>query len=356
MTPPKPAAAELNAAVLGAFAKQVGWCERLRSPFTAQLLRALAEDLAQGGDVAGLVGRWPGDPVSDAVPLRLAGALHALVLSGSAPGLAACFPPAHSATPEALAAALRATVSNHLAAIGRFIQSPPQTNEVGRSGVLLGGFLAIAAGTGLPLRLLEIGASAGLNLLWDHYGYRLGAATWGDPASAVQLAPHWTGPLPPLAVAPIVAERAGCDLAPVDLREPQQQLRLRAYIWPDQAERLARLDAAIAIAQAAAPVLTAADAADWVGQQLAHPAPGRTTVLFHSIMWQYMPAATQRAIQASIAAAGEAATDAAPVAWLRFEPPQPEARPELRLSLWPGGTDRLLATAHPHGVAVTWLR
>ncbi len=347
--------ADGNEAMLAAFHKQIGWCERLNSPFTAQVLRVLAEDFAQGGPVASLLGGWPGDPVADAVPLRLAGAMHALVLNGSAPGLAEYFPPHAHGAPDHLAAALRETVGGHLAPIRQFLRSPPQTNEVGRSGVLLGGFLEVAAATGLPLRLLEIGASAGLNLLWDRYSYRFGAARWGDPGSTVQLAPNWTGPLPPTEAALTVAERAGCDVAPIDLGDPQQRLRLRGYIWPDQVERLARLDAAIALAQAAGGAVTKADAGEWVARQLATAAPGRATVLYHSIMWQYMPEATQRAIRSSLAQAGAAATAAAPLAWLRFEPPDAEARSELRLSLWPGAADRLLATAHPHGTAVNWL-
>ena len=141
--------------ILASFARQIGWCDSLGSPFTAGLLRLLAADLAAGGPTAALVDHWPGDPVADALPLRLAGALHALVLSGAAPELAATYPPRAGAGPERLGPVLPGVLAAHHAFIGGFLASPPQTNEVGRSGVLLGGFLRIARDTGLPLALLE---------------------------------------------------------------------------------------------------------------------------------------------------------------------------------------------------------
>ncbi len=180
-------------AVLSAFERQVGWCSSLGSPFTAKVLSQLRDDLAQGGRTADLLGSWPGDPLADALPLRLAAALHALVLTDAAPDLAACYPPPHSDTPDHLWPILNEVLTRHDDMIRQFLVSPPQTNEVGRSGVLLGGFLTVAASTGLPLRVLEIGASAGLNLNFDRYRYRLGSSSWGDPDSPVVLAPDWTG-------------------------------------------------------------------------------------------------------------------------------------------------------------------
>ena len=340
-----------------AFEKQIAWCASLGSGFTARLLGHLLADLRAGGPVAALVGAWPGDPVADAVPLRLAGGLHALVLAGQVPVLAACYPP--EAEADGLGDALDSVLAVHTEYLRAFIASPPQTNEVGRSAVLLGGFLEVAAATGLPLRLLEIGASAGLNMIWDRFRYRLGDAAWGDADSPVLLTPLWEGGLPPLAAPLRVAERAGCDVAPIDLRRPESRLRLRAYTWPDQPERLARLEHAMALAITEAgdvrhPV-ERADASDWLRAALAAPAPGRATVVYHSIMWSYLPGPTQAAVRDSLAQAGARATTAAPLAWLRFEPPRPETRPELHLSLWPGEPDRRLAIAGPHGTTVSWL-
>ena len=341
--------------ILASFARQIGWCDSLGSPFTAGLLRLLAADLAAGGPTAALVDHWPGDPVADALPLRLAGALHALVLSGAAPELAATYPPRAGAGPERLGPVLPGVLAAHRAFIGGFLASPPQTNEVGRSGVLLGGFLRIARDTGLPLALLEIGASAGLNTVWDRFHYRLGGASWGDPASPVHLAPAWEGGLPPLDAPLRVASRRACDLSPIDLEDSAQRLRLRAYVWADQRERLARLDGAIAVARAAGQHVERADAALWVREHLAGTAAERATVLYHSIMWQYMPGETRKDLAGTLRERGARASPEAPLAWLRFEPPTPEARPELRLTLWPGGTERRLATAQAHGSQVTWL-
>ncbi len=221
--------------------------------------------------------------------------------------------------------------------------------------MLLGGFLRVAATTRLPLRLLEIGASAGLNLIWDRYRYRLGEAEWGDPAATLLLAPHWTGPSPPL-VAPLrIASRQACDLSPVDLEDPAARLRLRAYVWADQHERLARLEHAIAISRAVGHRVERADASTWLRSHLQMPSPGMATVLFHSVMWQYLPRPTRDDIAASIAQAGGRATREAPFAWLRFEPPAASVPMEVRLTLWPDGEETRLATAQPHGAAVTWL-
>ncbi len=339
-------------AVLAAFRKQIGWCQSLGSPFTAAVLRVLAEDIAAGGAMTSFLAGWPGNPLADALPLRLAGALHALMLNGTCPSLAACYPPTQA---PGLADAIRSALAEHAGFVQDFIASPPQTNEVGRSAVLLGGFLRVAAETGHALRLLEIGASAGLNLVWDRYRYRLGRLAWGDPASPLLLAPDWDGPEPPHTDALRVVERRGCDVAPIDTRDPACRLRLRAYVWADQQDRLSRLDRAIGIAADAGYPVERADAALWAGCRLRETRDGCTTVFYHSIMWQYMPEASRTAIQRDIQQAGDAATTTAPFAWLRFEPPRPDAGPELSLTLWPGGRHRVLAHAHAHGSTVTWL-
>lgn len=341
------------ATVAAALRTQIGWCEGLGAPFTASLLRIVRDALEKPGPLAAMIGAWPGDPVADALALRLAGAFHALVLQGADPDLAACYPPGPG-DPARLRTALPAALERHEPFIRAFLRSAPQTNEVGRSAVLLGGFLQVAARARLPLRLLEIGASAGLNMIWDSYAYRIGTQAWGDPASPVRLEPAWTGSLPPLDASISVAERAGCDIAPLDLTAAEARLRLRSYVWPDQPERLARVDGAIQLAVNNRIMVERADAAAWAAERLSRPAPGHATALYHSIMWQYMPTDTQAALRATLERAGATATTDAPLAWLRFEPPTPEARPELRLTYWPEGQEEHLATAHPHGSSVAW--
>jgi hypothetical protein len=337
------------------FLAQAAACVQLGSPFTAGLLWLLAERLDETGALGRAVLDWRGDPGADALALRLAAGLHVLVLSGAAPELAAVYPGGPRADdPGALGPALDRAIEAHSAAIAGFLARPPQTNEVGRSAVLLGGFLMIAAETGLPLRLLEIGASAGLNLIWDAYGYDLAGASWGPPDAAVRLRPQWQGALPPL-VPVAVAGRRGCDRQPVDPRAPGDRLRLCAYVWADQADRRRRLEAALDLAAERGVRVERADAGVWTGARLRAAAPGAATVLCHSIVWQYLPPDAQRRIAAALARAAACVTAAGPLAWLRMEPAPDARHAELRLTLWPGGRERLLAEADYHGRWVRWL-
>ena len=334
---------------------QASVCAAFGSPFYAGLLTQAGDD--PGDAVEALFAPWRRLAfealVDAAVALRFLGALHDLALSGDAPVLAAWFPPA--ADTSGAWAAVRAAAEAHGARLAAFMTHEPQTNEVRRSACLLPGFLTIAAETGLPLACLELGASAGLNQLWSRYRYDYGdAGHWGDPTSPLALDSAWTGSAPPLDAPVRVAATAACDRKPIDLRDPAQRRRLRAYLWPDQFERLERFDTAVAMALEAGVVVETADAANWARARGA-PRAGVATVIFHSIFWQYLPPATQADLRAAIAAHGAAATESAPLAWLRMEPAEGAPMPiELRLTLWPGGADRRLATVHAHGATVNW--
>ncbi len=339
-----------------AFRLQSPVCASFGSAFYAGLTAAAADDLAP--PVRALFDPWPSasfrELMDAAVVLRFLGALHDLALSGEDPALAACYPPA-GADPEAAWRAVRAAIDRHAPRLAAFMAHEPQTNEVRRSACLLPGFLVVAAETGLPLRCLEAGASAGLNQLWSRYRYGLGdAGEWGETTSPVKLDTAWTGPPPPLAAKVQVDETAACDRAPIDIASPAQRQRLKAYLWPDQAERIARFDAAAAMAIAARVTVEAADAAAWAEANAA-PRAGVATVFYHSIFWQYLPDETQRRLRAALQAHGEAASSAAPLAWLRMEPAEGQIVPiELRLTLWPGGQDRRLAVVQAHGASVAW--
>jgi hypothetical protein len=322
----------------------------------AQLCTLLADRLDPATPLGRRLDGWPGNPQNDALVLRLAGGLHASVRAGRFPALAALYPPAPEAPDDALWSALAPVLSDR--ALLPWLDSAPQTNEVARSGVLMGGFLTIAAETGLPLALLELGCSAGLNLVPDRYSYHLGSREAGLPDSCLTLEPVWEGPAPPLAIVR-VASRAGVDLNPLDLGDPAQRNRLLAYIWPDQPQRLERMARAIAITTENPPEIVKDDAAAFV-ESRAVPRDGVATTVFHSIAFQYFPANTRRRIHTSMEQAAAVATAAAPLAWLRFEmePGEDSSNstepPTLRLTLWPGGEDRLLARAHPHGKLVQW--
>lgn len=349
------------ATVIQALEVQGGICAQMGSPFSGAVARAIVADIVSGGAFAALAEPFADRDVrgqlDDATALRFLGGLHYLVLKGEAPELAALYPPASAAPDQAqLDRLVAATARGHRQSLAAFVTSPPQTNEVNRSVCLAPGFLIVARRTELPLRCLEIGASAGLNQNWDRYRYELGAAgAWGDPRSPVRLGAEWSGANPPFEVEAKVAERRGCDQNPIDVRDPDQAFRLKSYVWPDQAERLARLDGAIALAHQHPTCSEKADAAAWVRAH-AHAAAGVATVLYHSVVWQYLPTETQAAVAAAIQAAGESATKNAPFAWLRMEPnPANLAAPmELRLTFWPGGGESLLAEVHPHGAKVSW--
>jgi hypothetical protein len=284
------------------------------------------------------------------------GAFHDLALDGAEPALTALYPAASPQTDwDALWPRVVSLAERRRARLSAFVEHEPQTNEVRRSMGLIGGFLTLAADTGLPLRCFELGASAGLNLSWDRFGYSFGEATWGDPSSPLQLDADWSGPPPPRPEVRLL-ERAGCDRRPSRLDRPEERRRLEAYIWADQADRLQRLRAAMAIAEAERVTVEEADAAEWLVRRV-QPAHGATTVVYHSVFWQYPPEPTRARLRSGIEALGRAATEQAPVAWLRMEPPEDDqTRPmEITLTLWPAGTTRVLARVHPHGAQVHWL-
>ncbi len=337
--------------IRAAFRRQAAACGKLGSVFTARLLEHLADCLEENSAVGGAILDWPGDPRADALALRTAGAFHALALSGKSPDLVDVYPPKTS-DGHKLQQAIEAALGAHDEDILRFIENPPQTNEVGRAAALAGGFLAIAALTSLPLAIFEIGASAGLNLHWDHFRYDLGGLSIGDPSGLPLLAPAWEGAKPPAADLR-VNERAGCDRTPIDSRSNDDVLRLRAYIWPDQTDRLARLDQALARTRSSPVRVECADAANWASSRLAERRRGVATVLFHTIVWQYIEKSGQKRLEHIIDAAGRRADNKAPFAWLRMEPETPKAA-ALRLTLWPGGKTLLLADVDYHGSWIHW--
>ncbi|WP_417513659.1 DUF2332 domain-containing protein [Minwuia sp.] len=333
------------------FVRQGEVCESMGSPFTGRLLRLAAERLTPSTGFAKAILDWPdGRMIDDALALRFAGSLHALVLSGRDPALAAVY--AQDGTPaddDALWQAVSDALSAHDDFLGDFLHHAPQTNETGRSAVLLLGFQQAARDTGMPLHMLELGASAGLNQNWDRFHYRLGKATWGPEDSGVRLRPDWRGPAPDLQ--PITKSASyACDRHPLDITDPEKALRLRSYVWADQPERLARLDAAIAIAAERGAKVARADAADWIAASLALRPGGCATVVYHSIFWQYMPRETQHAARSAIEVAGDLSDERAPLCWVRMEPYEDDRRKAaLYYTHWPDPERRILAFCDYHG-------
>jgi len=333
---------------------QAEWARKLGSPLYAALLSEAAADVEAGGPCWRVLDGREDEGSCMALALRFMGAVHWLVLEGKAPGLAAFYPSAGGTKPMAEAwPAFRATVEQNVAELRQLVLHPVQTNEVARSCGLLGGFLLVARETGLPLRLLELGASAGLNLRWDHYWYQAAGRAWGDPQSPIRFENAFPEGEPPFNVAPEIVERAGCDPNPLDPNAPETELTLASFIWADQVARFERLRAALAIARRVPARVDAAGAGEWLPAQLSMSAPDATTVVFHSIVMDYLPAEERDRVRELMHEAGERAATASPVAWLRMERGGEQA--EVRLTLWPGGEERLLATAAFHGPPVRWL-
>ena len=349
----------VNPDLIRALGIQAGACRQFGSPFNAGLLDRIAADLETGGPTTELLARWNGATLKamfdDATPIRIANTFNHLAMGGEAPALSAAWPrPDAPVDMDAAWAAAREAIGPHLAMLSAFLDHEPQTNEVRRTSGLLGGFLTVAAETGLPLRSFEIGASAGLNQFWDRFRYEMGPVAWGDPGSPVVIDADWQGGPPPLGPMRVV-ERGACDRRPTDLTDPVQRRRLLACVWPDMFDRLERSRRAIDLALASGVTVDAADALDWTRNRVA-PKAGTATVLYHSVFWQYLPAATQVALAAEIQAIGAGASADAPFAWLRFEPSADNmALIEVRLTLWPDGSERKLGEAHPHGAWVRWM-
>ena len=349
-----------EAEVRAAFAKQAAICTASGAPFTGRVCGLIGDRLDRSSAIGQRLLDWPGNPSheGDALPLRLAGGLHGLARSGADSALSAIYPP--NAAPEddaRLWEVLAGSFADHAALLKPWLDGPPQTNEVGRSGGLMAGLLVLAKRFGLPFSLYELGASAGLNTRLDRYGYRLGETEAGEGGSSVRLTPEWRGVSPPSAEVRVV-RRAGVDRHPLAPTDPATRETLSAYVWADQRERLARLEAALEIATVTPARIDTGDAADWLEAELAvEPEPGVCRVVMHTIAFQYFPPEVQARVRARIEAAGAKATREAPVAWLTYEAEGAgfERWPVLRLRAWPGGDDVALARGHPHGAWYEWL-
>ena len=304
-------------AARAAFVEQAMWCRRLGSPFTAVLCETIGTRIDGSTEVGRHVLGWPADPspTADNLPARLCEALHYLARRGDARALGQVYPPAPAPQSDALWTVVQAALEKHAATILAWLEIPPQTNELGRPAVLMSGLLTIAARFGMPVRLLELGSSAGLNLVLDRYGYDLGGCRVGDRGSPLQWKPRWTGPPPSYAAVRIIA-RQGVDLRPADVSKDGE--KLLAYVLADQPERRARLEAALAIAVADPPPVDRGDAAEWLEQVLpAQPRVGAVRVIMHSMALQYFSAEAQRRITRLIEQCGRDASPEAPLAWLR---------------------------------------
>ena len=328
-------------------------CAALGSHIHGVILSALADNLAAKGIVHDLTRGLDLRPGRDAVPLRIIGAAHREALAGRAPKLAAHYPSTGGTPGPTLVEDFLATLESNRDAIIDGLHRTVQTNEVGRTTMLVAGLAHFGRTYGVDsIHFREVGSSSGLNLLFDRFWFDNAGHTYGDAASKVRFeADAWAEPTVDISACPTVASRAGCDIAPLDVRDPERRLTLLSFVWPDQLQRFERLHAALDIATTdpAYTPPTQADAADWIDEELTNLAD-EPTVVFHSIVWQYFSQDTKDRFRAALRHHGERRRS--PLAWLRMEPAG--AAPDLRITTWRNGAidddDLALATSSYHGI------
>lgn len=326
-------------------------CDRLDAPTYATLARCAAE-WCDDEPLSSLLAPYADARVGDMVPLRLLAAVHRLALARQAPEIAVYLPTAGGTAPrvagprDGLCRAFLATVDAHREDIVTALARVPQTNEVGRATGLAALLRRVSRGFGLPVRLHEIGCSAGLSLRVDAL-VRDGVVaddhqSWGS--------------------LPDIVERVGCDLSPVDAMTPEGRLLLTSFVWPDHLERFERLRRALEIAGSVEATLVAADALEHV--RSLRLTPGTTLVVWHSAMWLYLSPREREGIRAALESLGREATPDAPLVHIGLEPMSERRQSQhlftLAMTTWPGldglpaGVEVPWATAPPAGTPVAW--
>lgn len=245
-----------------------------------------------------------------------------------------------------------ATLRRHEAWLRRFLESQPvQTNEVQRSWGLLPGFLL--ASDGRPIDLIELGSSAGLNLLWDRYAYRYGDARWGAPGAGLELSGEAVGgpPAELLQRRVRVRRRLGIDRHPVDVRDGDACLLLEAFVWADQPARRERLRRALELARRDPPELVRGDMAEVLPAVLSDRDLGVQTIVFDSASLVYLPAERRERVARAIESDGRRGG----LAWVSFGYDEDEGSFSLELEAWPGEGRRRLALVDGHGASLEWL-
>ena len=309
------------------FENQAAQCES-RSPLYARLLREWADDPV----AAEIVGP---DPAWDA-PLRLLGGLHYLVLGGEAEW--------------------DGSLDEHRVFLAEFVREQGvQTNEAQRSWVLLPLVLRVAQRTGAEtLDLVELGPSAGLNLVWDRYRYRYQAGEWGQEDALLSFEGEERRPVPAelLEQQPTVRGRVGIDLAPINVTSEEGARLLRCFVWAGQDERLDRLDRAIEALRADPPELVQADFIEALPDVLAAQPRDGLTVVFQTAVLGYISHEGRSRVRATLDEFGRE-RELAFISTGMPRPPQEDCW-GLRLVYWPGAEREFAGHADFHGTWLQW--
>ncbi len=343
--------------MLRALLQQAESCRTLGSPMYSDLFTDLAADYADGGRTYALLAGRSLRPLHDAVPLRLAGAIHRVVLQGKDDRLARHYPSVGGKQGKDFTADFIGYMRDHLDDVESGLATQVQTNEVGRSVVHLVLCHWLTTLGIEEFTLLEIGASAGLNLNFDKFYGCFGQLRMGDPSSSLRFMGDWFSNAPDVPrIGAVAINKRGCDISPIDVARPGDESRLLSFVWTDQRLRLERLRSAIAIAKAHRPIVDTASADEWIAQQLARPSD-HATLIFHSIVWQYLGTETQNRLKRAIYNAGETATPTAPIVWARMEPAGPVA--DIQVDVFDGSSSEprhyRLAEIGYHGQNMKWL-
>lgn len=337
-----------------AFAWYADWAEDV-SPLYERLARAAAEDPA-------LLDIAADAPDGQPPPQLLLAAVHALLLGGSEHRLTAFYPtctddPADPADVDPFPAFREFCLANEERVRERVASRRVQTNAVGRSAVLLPAFEhAVRAGARTPLALVEVGASAGLNLCWDRFRYEYeGYGVYGDPGSPVRIESAVRGALdPPLpGTGPAVGYRVGVDLDPLDVTDPADAHWLRALVIPDQQWRHERLAAAIDLVSDDPPRLVEGDARAVLPDLLPEVPAGLGLCVFSTHTLYQLD-------EEAVADLGDRLIEYSrerPIDWLSGDPSSESDRPTYRhVALRDGErADTRLAEYESYGEWIRWL-
>jgi hypothetical protein len=305
----------------------------------SKLYAALARSYADDPLVAEIVGdhepRWE-------APLRLFGGVHYLELSGVV----------KQPWPK-----FRGVLEAYRDWLVRFVaEQPVQTNEVQRSWALLPAFLTVARTVARPLDLIELGPSAGLNLMWDRYRYEYASGSWGSRRARIRLAGEDRVPPPSdlLATRPAVRKRTGIDRRPIDVTSAHGAHLLQAFVWADQTHRLDRVRAAIEVVREDPPELLQDDYVEVLPALLAQRADDAVTIVFETASRLYLAPEARERLRAGVDAAGAAG----PLVWIatrtRDEDEEDGDGYALELAVWPGGERRVVARFGYHGEWLAW--
>jgi hypothetical protein len=291
----------------------------------ARVCRELAVDVRVAGVAPDL--EWD-------LPLRLLGGLHYLVLGD-----------------EAAWDELDLALERHAQFLRRWCsEQEVQTNEVQRSWALLPAFLSLEDGR--PFDLLELGPSAGLNLLWDRYAYRYSSGTWGSGELELRGDDRVPPPAELLSRQVEIARRRGVDLSPIDVTTPEGARMLQAFVWPDQTARLDRLRRAIDVARLDPPELIRGDYVAELPALLRDRVPGAQLVVFQTASTMYLDRPGAERLRAVLHEAG----GREPLVFVTTGRAPDDDGFALVVERFPDGGPRRLAVFDFHGAWLEWGR